>query len=645
MMHNDNEVDNVIEVSVELLYGSSTEKLSAAKQVASLLCGGDIDTLERVVGDKQLISAFARLLLADDSNAELSFIISKVILAVSMFEDFHEILSSNHRIGSTVLNVIEMELQRSSGSDGITFSTRQENFLFLCLSIVCNLATNIDTLRKMVKKRLVPLVVGCLQMRSSRAVIVSLKLLRLSSIFEETAVQVATNELPIIATLMRNLPNDDVQLDIITILFNISFHEDCLQLISNEPMLHSFLVDNCHERHLKQHIVGLMYHLSSIHDNRSKFFDAGISEFLIKSISKTTKKKTLDDALAGLLVNVSELFVVFACKSFHHLLFTCSLANNNPFHTKMTLHPLCAEQFVKNDVVGTILSTIHDSTDALNIQILLKVLRNISVWSRRLQCKIAQALASRQLKLLMDHVKDPKRYIDEAQQTSIYWEENIWNDHVSSLWDYLFQCKNDDIIVELVGLLSHLTVDDLPAVTQWHDLLLEEHKSDMLRFVKRVIDSSDGSGAPCSDDLKLEVIIWLGELCSDKECTIWFASMNIVDDLNSILTQSFVRRQDSEMSIEILYVYEQLLLHEETRLQVIGGDGVIDAILLCLEEGYSLRLAALKCLVILEDLDRETNGCLGSMGNYIRERRFALFGLALEEEEEENCIDDDFDKD
>jgi len=335
MMHNDNEVDNVIEESVELLYGSPTEKLTAARQVSSLLCGGDIDTLERVVGDKQLMSAFARLLLAEDSNVELSFIISKVILAISMFEDFHEILSSNHRIGSTVLSVIELELKRSSSSssDGITFSTRQENFLFLCLSIVCNLAANIDTFRKMVKKGLVPLVVGCLQMRSSRAVIVSLKLLSLSSIFEETAVQVATNELPVISRLMRNLPNDDVQLDIIATLFNLSFHEDCLQLISSETILHSFLVDNCHERHLKQHIVGLMYHLSSIHDNRSKFFDAGISEFLIKSVNKTAKKKTLDEALAGLLVNVSEWF---SCVLLLHLFITYSSHTDS----QTIIHPI-----------------------------------------------------------------------------------------------------------------------------------------------------------------------------------------------------------------------------------------------------------------------------------------------------------------
>jgi hypothetical protein len=323
-----------------------------------------------------------------------------------------------------------------------------------------------------------------------------------------------------------------------------------------------------------------------------------------------------------------------------NLLSRNSLINNNLSHTKMTLHPLCAEQLVKKDVVGIMLSAIRDSTDAFNIQILFKVLRNISAWSRRLQCKIAQALASQQLTLLMDHVKDPTRYIDEAQQTSVYWEQNIWSDHVSFLWGYLFQCKHDDIIVELVGLLSNLTVDDLPAGTQWHDFLLEEHKSEMLRFVKRVFDSSDGSAAPCSDDLKLEVIIWLGELCSDKECTCSFASMNIVDDLNSILTQSFVRRQDSEMSIEILYMYEQLLLHEETRLQVIGGDGVIDAILLCLEEGYALKMAALKCLVIIEDLDRETNGSLGCLGESIRDRRFALLGLALEEEEEYDDHDD-----
>ena len=157
---------------------------------------------------------------------------------------------------------------------------------------------------------------------------------------------------------------------------------------------------------------------------------------------------------------------------------------------------------------------------------------------------------------------------------------------------------------------------------------MEEYNSDMMQFLKRVLDPNDGSVAPCCDDLKLEVIFWLGELCADNECGCWL--VNVLDCINRIFTQSFVRRKDDEMSIAILFFYEQLLLHEETRFQVIGGDGVIDAILLCLEERSSLGYRAAKCLTLIEDLDRNHDGSLGDVGCYIREKRFSLVAITDE---------------
>jgi hypothetical protein len=287
----------------------------------------------------------------------------------------------------------------------------------------------------------------------------------------------------------------------------------------------------------------------------------------------------------------------------------------------MTLHPLCAEYFVRNGAVS-ILSTLRDESNLdFTVQVLLKVVRNISVWSRSLQCKIAQALEDQELTCLIGHVEKPASYIDVTQQTSLYWEQNFWGAHVSFLWSSIFHCENEDVVVELVGVLNNLTADDLPAGNQWHDLM-EEYNSDMLQFLKRVLDS-DGSAAPCFDDLKLELILWLGELCADKECSCWL--VNVLDDMNRIFTQSFVRSKDNDMSIGILFFYEQLLLHEETRFQVIGGDGVIDAILHCLEEGNALGAAAAKCLILMEDLNREHDGSLGEVGFYILEKRFELF--------------------
>ena len=268
------------------------------------------------------------------------------------------------------------------------------------------------------------------------------------------------------------------------------------------------------------------------------------------------------------------------------------------------------------------MSAVHDESNLdFNLQVLLKVGRNMSAWSRSLQCKIAQALEDQELTSLVGHVEKPASYIDVTQQRSLYWEQNFWNAHVPFLWSSTFQCDNEDVIVELVGILNNMTIDDLPAGNQWHNLM-EDCNSDMMQFLKRILDPNDSSVAPCCDDLKLELIVWLGELCADKECAAWL--VNVLDYINRIFTQSFVRRKDDDMSIEILFFYEQLLLHEETRFQVIGGDGVIDAILLCLEEGSILGAAAAKCLILVEDFDRNHDGSQGDVGCYVQEKRFSL---------------------
>ena len=160
----------------------------------------------------------------------------------------------------------------------------------------------------MVKKGLVPIVVGCLQMKSVKSLMVSLQLLRLSSIFEETAVEIATQGQHVIPKLvcMLQVQCVNIRSDVISTLFNLSFLEQCLDLISNQEEVHKFIVDNLHEEQLNQRALCHVYHLSSKHDNRQKFFEAGVSGYLIKALKTAKKQKQeMNKALAGLLVNVS----------------------------------------------------------------------------------------------------------------------------------------------------------------------------------------------------------------------------------------------------------------------------------------------------------------------------------------------------
>ena len=122
------------------------------------------------------------------------------------------------------------------------------------------------------------------------------------------------------------------------------------------------------------------------------------------------------------------------------------------------------------------------------------------------------------------------------------------------------------MLVEWLGVLNNFTPEDLPAGVQWSDLL-DDNKSRVTNIVQRVLEPSSSD-----DDIRLELIIWLGEVCSSRECSYWLAST----DLFNLIHGVFVDQQDSEMKLQILHIYEHCLLYEMTRLQVLGGEGEFD---------------------------------------------------------------------
>jgi hypothetical protein len=96
----------------------------------------------------------------------------------------------------------------------------------------------------------------------------------------------------------------------------------------------------------------------------------------------------------------------------------------------------------------------------------------------------------------------------------------------------------------------------------WHDLLYD-NSSKILTLCHDALDSSHV-------DLKVEVVIWLGELCSSQESSAWIASSNLLEAMNEEL-QSHAGSE--ELKIQILLSYQQFMMYEETRFQVVGGHG------------------------------------------------------------------------
>jgi len=214
------------------------------------------------------------------------------------------------------------------------------------------------------------------------------------------------------------------------------------------------------------------------------------------------------------------------------------------------------------------------------------------------------AIEGQDLSPLVGFAKDPDLYIqsstlandgdgtnNQQQQsmTSLYWDKHYFDSHVEFIIQRTLacnKCANDDLLVEWLGIMSNLTRDDLPAGVQWQDLL-HDNSSGLVELFHSLNDPS------CHDDIKLELIILLGTLCSSEECSHWISSNNIVDMIHNVFIDE--NQNDAELKLQILSTYERLMCYEVTRFQIMGGDGVVLSTLDCLTtEEESLRLAAEK---------------------------------------------------
>lgn len=224
----------------------------------------------------------------------------------------------------------------------------------------------------------------------------------------------------------------------------------------------------------------------------------------------------------------------------------------------MTLQPLCCEDLMCNGIIDILFRIIQKSQQVCTKQMLLKVVRNLCRWTNLLQSRLAKALLLQGEHPMLGIVKYPEPFL----HSKLYWEKHFWDPHVDFTLKSTLECEDDDLLVEWLGVLNNFTPDDLPAGVQWSDLL-DDNKSRVMGMFQKLLESST------DDDVKLELIIWLGELCSSRECIYWLAST----DLFNIVHCVFVERQDSEMKLQILHIYEHCLLFDTSRLQVVGGEG------------------------------------------------------------------------
>ncbi|KHJ83889.1 Kinesin-associated protein, partial [Oesophagostomum dentatum] len=184
-----------------------------------------------------LIGALARVFREDwKKNFDLATTIVRIFVQFSFYNQFQATLS-HHKIGALCMNAMEYELKRSDlwaaearNSDEKNARKcrlalrKQQTLLAACITLLTNLAHDINVELKMVRRDIVPMLLKCLNFRdSAELTLATVQFLLKLSMFEENKITLEQGD--IVGKLLQLFPIGDVELRKCTLrlLFNLSF--------------------------------------------------------------------------------------------------------------------------------------------------------------------------------------------------------------------------------------------------------------------------------------------------------------------------------------------------------------------------------------------------------------------------------------
>ena len=240
----------------------------------------------------------------------------------------------------------------------------------------------------------------------------------------------------------------------------------------------------------------------------------------------------------------------------------------------MSLDPFCAEQMILH--VDKILQYVEQFND----KIMAKVIRNLSLWSRNLQCILDYAIRAKKPSLLQHLTKDPFTYMercsaaskDETEEQQItysskYSSLELWLGSVDKMATICAEVDRDDLGLELLSALNHLTEDDLGRQHQpntWFSFITEHS---LLSVIKNIL--MPGSSSP---DLKLEAIILCNQICGACGDCMKLFTLN-PNPMILLVSDMLYDCDDVEIMIQLMCLMNHLLACDETREELLSKTG------------------------------------------------------------------------
>ncbi|GBG31044.1 Kinesin-associated protein 3 [Hondaea fermentalgiana] len=543
--------------------------------------------LEDLSENEALLGALSRTLREDARRKmELSLHIMNIFCAFSTFSQFHQYLH-NHQVGNNTMRAIKWELDRHAArveemgllervaeaqKRGETpevdprkekkrhepidmkveraktkgMERKQDKLLCASLQVLINLAEDDRVERKMAKRDLAQDLVRILATRNSTnadLLVLACTFIQKLSVTRENKDEFRDFE--VVEHLIKFIPcsNDRLMKAALSALFNLSFDAAIREQMVKCSIIPK-LVDLLQEKQFRAAALRILYHLSIDDSCKSMFTYTEIIPYMMRMIIDFPSQH-VGKELAALAINLS-------------------LNERN-----------CSFMCQGNNFKGLIERAIKRQDP-----LLLKVARNIARWTLKLQEElpdpvpktVSAAEEEERIKAVLESSSSSNsgkrgggssgedetlavatRKRSATSRGSGYKCKRMWSPYVKDLVLLLKLTDNQSVLVETLGILACLTPADLSKSDTFGHLVLEH---DLVEFLHKHLLPGFSE-----DDVLLEVVIMIGQLCLDADAAHLICSSALIKLIYDVLHE---KQEDSEIVLQTLYTFHRLLRHPGT---------------------------------------------------------------------------------
>lgn len=233
----------------------------------------------------------------------------------------------------------------------------------------------------------------------------------------------------------------------------------------------------------------------------------------------------------------------------------------------MSVRPYFAEECM------SLKEQLIERVSQLNDKFAAKILRHLVVWTRKLQISIETVLETSNFDCISTLTREPQKFVKPVKQDKSsdesqtyfnnYRSFKYWDGHIENIASMCIKvADNDELLLDLLGILNHLTINDMAPSLSWSTIC---DKYSLLPLLKRCIVPRMNQA-----DIMVEAIILCNQICSHKDGALLFVQFRMIKSIFCLFEDC---DDDTELLLQTLSLCETLLPFDDARKELLYETG------------------------------------------------------------------------